>query len=150
MSAKALAQKCSMSSLQKRQHREMSSTEQIFTNATLVLPDETKVGTLVIKDGLIRDISFENTSMPRAEDLNKNYLLPTSTWRQMAAYGSCTLARCRACCRRHHNCSGCSRSGRRHSHERSKSHNAFGCSESCKGSCQQSYITNRSSPSSAL
>ena len=54
----------------------MSSTEQIFTNATLVLPDETKVGTLVIKDGLIRDISFENTSMPRAEDLNKNYLLP--------------------------------------------------------------------------
>ena len=87
MSAKALAQKCSMSSLQKRQHREMSSTEQIFTNATLVLPDETKVGTLVIKDGLIRDISFENTSMPRAEDL-------TSTWRQMAAYGSCTLARC--------------------------------------------------------
>ena len=45
----------------------MSSTEQIFTNATLVLPDETKVGTLVIKDGLIRDISFENTSMPRAE-----------------------------------------------------------------------------------
>ena len=39
----------------------MSSTEQIFTNATLVLPDETKVGTLVIKDGLIRDISFENT-----------------------------------------------------------------------------------------
>ena len=31
----------------------MASTEQIFTNATLVLPDETKVGTLVIKDGLI-------------------------------------------------------------------------------------------------
>ena len=54
----------------------MASTEQIFTNATLVLPDETKVGTLVIKDGLISDISFENTSIPRAEDLNKNYLLP--------------------------------------------------------------------------
>ena len=54
----------------------MASTEQIFTNATLVLPDETKVGTLVIKDGLIRDINFENTSIPRAEDLNKNYLLP--------------------------------------------------------------------------
>ena len=35
----------------------MASTEQIFKNATLVLPDETKVGTLGIKDGRIREIN---------------------------------------------------------------------------------------------
>lgn len=51
-------------------------TETILTNAELVLGDRVARGTLVIRDGLIADISEGRTVVPSAEDLGGDFLMP--------------------------------------------------------------------------
>ena len=51
-------------------------TETILTNAELVLGDSVLRGTLVIRDGLIADISEGRTVVPGAEDLGGDILMP--------------------------------------------------------------------------
>ncbi len=48
----------------------------LLTNAQLVLENEIIQGTLLIKDGLIKDISEGRTSLPEAIDCEGDYLLP--------------------------------------------------------------------------
>lgn len=50
--------------------------ERIFKNATLVLPNEVILGSLVTHDGYITEISTQTTSVPEAEDLEKSFFLP--------------------------------------------------------------------------
>jgi alpha-D-ribose 1-methylphosphonate 5-triphosphate diphosphatase len=52
------------------------SSETIFTNAVLVLPDEVVAGTLVISGGTIVDIASGPSSVPGAIDLDGDYLIP--------------------------------------------------------------------------
>ncbi|MFD2206543.1 alpha-D-ribose 1-methylphosphonate 5-triphosphate diphosphatase [Kiloniella antarctica] len=51
-------------------------SEQVFTNAKIVLADEVINGTLCVRDGKIQDISDRNSSLSSAHDLNKDLLLP--------------------------------------------------------------------------
>ncbi|WP_027858127.1 alpha-D-ribose 1-methylphosphonate 5-triphosphate diphosphatase [Marinobacterium jannaschii] len=50
--------------------------EQILSNAQLILRDEVKTGTLLVRGGKIADISFGNSNLSQAEDLQGDYLLP--------------------------------------------------------------------------
>jgi alpha-D-ribose 1-methylphosphonate 5-triphosphate diphosphatase len=50
--------------------------ETIFTNAVLVLPDETMSGTLTIRDGVITSIDAGRSSAPGAIDLDGDYFIP--------------------------------------------------------------------------
>lgn len=50
--------------------------EQLLTNAKLVLADEVITGTLLIREGEIADIHTGVSSVPMAEDLDGEYLLP--------------------------------------------------------------------------
>ncbi|UNM94942.1 alpha-D-ribose 1-methylphosphonate 5-triphosphate diphosphatase [Ignatzschineria rhizosphaerae] len=52
------------------------SAEQIFTNANVVLADEVLHGTVVVKDGVITDISAGNITHPSAVNFEGNYLIP--------------------------------------------------------------------------
>jgi len=54
----------------------MPKKEEVFTNANLILPNEIFVGSLVIENGLIKDISRRNTNIRDAQNLNRNYLMP--------------------------------------------------------------------------
>lgn len=51
-------------------------TEQIFTNAKLVLANEVIVGAIQIKDGLITDVSDRPSNLPGAEDMAGDYVMP--------------------------------------------------------------------------
>ncbi|GAB6051927.1 alpha-D-ribose 1-methylphosphonate 5-triphosphate diphosphatase [Magnetospira thiophila] len=50
--------------------------EQIFTNARMVLADRVITGSLVVTNGLIRDISETPSRLPGALDLEGDYLMP--------------------------------------------------------------------------
>ena len=50
------------------------SHEQVFTNARIVLPESVISGAVVIRDGLIADISESPTRT--GEDLDGDYLIP--------------------------------------------------------------------------
>ncbi|WP_312465408.1 alpha-D-ribose 1-methylphosphonate 5-triphosphate diphosphatase [Stutzerimonas kunmingensis] len=50
--------------------------EQILSNARLVLADQVIHGSLLIRDGLIADISAGASSLPQAQDLGGDLLLP--------------------------------------------------------------------------
>jgi len=50
--------------------------EQILSNARLVLADQVIHGSLLIRDGLIADISAGASSLPQAQDLDGALLLP--------------------------------------------------------------------------
>ncbi|MGE4406922.1 alpha-D-ribose 1-methylphosphonate 5-triphosphate diphosphatase [Pseudomonas sp.] len=50
--------------------------EQILSNARLVLADQVIHGSLLIRDGLIADISAGTSSLPQAQDLGGDLLLP--------------------------------------------------------------------------
>ena len=50
--------------------------EQILSNARLVLADQVFHGSLLIRDGLIADISAGASSLPQAQDLGGDLLLP--------------------------------------------------------------------------
>lgn len=52
------------------------STEQIFTNARVVTTDEEFIGSVVMRDGLISDISTGNSQLRQAQDLSGDYLMP--------------------------------------------------------------------------
>ena len=51
-------------------------TEQIFTNAKLVLANEVIDGAVQVKDGLIIDISDRPSNLPGAADMDGDYLMP--------------------------------------------------------------------------
>ncbi len=51
-------------------------TEQIFTNAKLVLANEVIEGAVQVKDGVITDISDRASNLPGAEDMDGDYLMP--------------------------------------------------------------------------
>ncbi|KJE36886.1 phosphonate metabolism protein PhnM [Thalassospira sp. HJ] len=51
-------------------------TEQIFTNAKLVLANEVIDGAVQFKDGKISDISDRASNLPGAEDMGGDYLMP--------------------------------------------------------------------------
>jgi len=51
-------------------------TEQIFTNAKLVLANEVIDGAVQIKDGLITDVSDRPSNIAGAEDMGGDYLMP--------------------------------------------------------------------------
>ena len=51
-------------------------TETILTNATLILADRVQPGTLVIRDGLIAEVSDQRSHAPGAIDLEGDYVLP--------------------------------------------------------------------------
>ena len=53
-----------------------SNKETIFTNARLVLADEVVTGSLVIRDRQIVDMASSPSRLPRAENLQQDYLLP--------------------------------------------------------------------------
>jgi alpha-D-ribose 1-methylphosphonate 5-triphosphate diphosphatase len=50
--------------------------EQILTNAQLILRDEVINGTLVIRDGLIAEISSEISQLPQADNFDGEFLMP--------------------------------------------------------------------------
>ncbi len=50
--------------------------EQILTNAQLILRDEVVTGTLVIRDGLIAEIDSNISTLPQADNLDGEYLMP--------------------------------------------------------------------------
>ena len=52
------------------------NNEQILTNARLVLADREITGTLVMKGGVITEISEQISTAPQAEDLGGHYLVP--------------------------------------------------------------------------
>ncbi|MEJ2633143.1 MAG: alpha-D-ribose 1-methylphosphonate 5-triphosphate diphosphatase [Acidihalobacter sp.] len=52
------------------------NTERILTNARIVLPDEVVHGTLLLRDGLIAAVDPGHTSLPAAEDLAGDYVVP--------------------------------------------------------------------------
>ncbi len=49
--------------------------EHVYKNASVVLPTETIAGTVVVRDGVITDVSSTPTMVP-GEDLDSNYLIP--------------------------------------------------------------------------
>lgn len=51
-------------------------TEQIFTNAKLVLANEVIDGAIQVKDGKISDVSDRPSNIPGAEDMGGDYLMP--------------------------------------------------------------------------
>ena len=51
-------------------------TEQIFTNAKIVLANDVIEGAVQIRDGLITDISDRPSNLPGAEDMGGDYLMP--------------------------------------------------------------------------
>jgi alpha-D-ribose 1-methylphosphonate 5-triphosphate diphosphatase len=51
-------------------------TEQILSNARVVGADRVFNGTVVMRDGLISDVSDGRSMLPQAQDLNGDYLLP--------------------------------------------------------------------------
>jgi len=51
-------------------------TEQIFTNAKLVLANEVIDGAVQVKDGKISDISDRPSNLPGTEDMGGDYLMP--------------------------------------------------------------------------
>tara|TARA_R110000868_G_scaffold265504_2_gene524381 strand:+ start:13755 stop:14897 length:1143 start_codon:yes stop_codon:yes gene_type:complete len=51
-------------------------TEQIFTNAKIVLANDVIDGAVQIRDGMITDISDRPSNIPGAEDLAGDYLMP--------------------------------------------------------------------------
>ncbi|MHC8495288.1 alpha-D-ribose 1-methylphosphonate 5-triphosphate diphosphatase [Thalassospira sp. SM2505] len=51
-------------------------TEQIFTNAKLVLANEVIDGAIQIKDGMIVDVSDRPSNIPGAENMDGDYLMP--------------------------------------------------------------------------
>ncbi|KZB73415.1 MULTISPECIES: alpha-D-ribose 1-methylphosphonate 5-triphosphate diphosphatase [Thalassospira] len=51
-------------------------TEQIFTNAKLVLANEVIEGAVQVKDGKISDVSDRPSNIPGAEDMGGDYLMP--------------------------------------------------------------------------
>jgi alpha-D-ribose 1-methylphosphonate 5-triphosphate diphosphatase len=51
-------------------------TETILTNALLVLPDAVRLGSVVIRDGGIAEVSAGRSAAPGAIDLDGDYLLP--------------------------------------------------------------------------
>ncbi|NYT65696.1 alpha-D-ribose 1-methylphosphonate 5-triphosphate diphosphatase [Alcaligenaceae bacterium] len=50
--------------------------EQIFTNARVVTADYDFLGTVVVRDGLISDISSNTCRLPHAQNLDGDYLMP--------------------------------------------------------------------------
>src|SRR5690606_23332589 len=50
--------------------------EQIFTNACVVTGKEVFRGTVVVRDGMIHDVSAGQSQLPQAQDLGGDYLLP--------------------------------------------------------------------------
>lgn len=50
--------------------------EQLFTNARIVTATEVFSGTLRVRDGLIADVDTGRCSLPQAQDMNGDYLLP--------------------------------------------------------------------------
>jgi len=54
----------------------MTASETIFTNCNVVLPDRTLHGTVVIRDGVIADVSANPSSVQAAIDLEGDYLIP--------------------------------------------------------------------------
>ena len=54
----------------------LMSKETVLANAKLVLPDEERVGHVVLRDGVIADIGSGTTSVPGAIDCNGDYLAP--------------------------------------------------------------------------
>ena len=51
-------------------------TETILTNANIVLADEIIAGTIQVKDGRIADVAARSSTLPRAEDMGGDYLMP--------------------------------------------------------------------------
>lgn len=51
-------------------------SEHVFTNARIVTATEVFLGTVHVRDGLIADVSTSGCSLPKAQDLNGDYLLP--------------------------------------------------------------------------
>ena len=51
-------------------------TEQIFTNAKIVLANDIIDGAVQIKDGIITDVSDRASNLPGAEDMGGDYLMP--------------------------------------------------------------------------
>ena len=51
-------------------------TDSLFTNAKIVLHNEIVHGTIAVRDGLIVDVSGRQSSVPEAEDLDGDYLMP--------------------------------------------------------------------------
>ncbi len=51
-------------------------TEQVFTNAQIVLPDEIIAGTVAIDRGVIKDLSHGGTSVRFAKDFEGDYIMP--------------------------------------------------------------------------
>jgi len=51
-------------------------TETILTNATLILRDRVQPGTLVVREGIITEVSDSMSSAPGAIDLDGDYLMP--------------------------------------------------------------------------
>ncbi|MHC8291438.1 alpha-D-ribose 1-methylphosphonate 5-triphosphate diphosphatase [Pseudomonas sp. XS1P51] len=52
------------------------SAEQILSNARLVTADRVFLGTLVLRDGLIAEVTEGLSRLPQAQDLNGDFLLP--------------------------------------------------------------------------
>lgn len=50
--------------------------EQIYTNAKVVTANEVFTGTVVVRDGLISEVSEGNSRLSAARDLNGDYLMP--------------------------------------------------------------------------
>jgi alpha-D-ribose 1-methylphosphonate 5-triphosphate diphosphatase len=50
--------------------------ERIYTNANVVLADEVIRGTVVVKDGVFKEVSEGISSLPNAQDLDGSYLMP--------------------------------------------------------------------------
>src|SRR5699024_1414816 len=50
--------------------------EQIFTNARLVTATDVLRGTIAVRDGLIHDVCESASSLPHAQDMNGDYLMP--------------------------------------------------------------------------
>lgn len=50
--------------------------EQIYTNAKIVTADDVFTGTVVVRDGLISEISEGKSQLSAAQDLNGDYLMP--------------------------------------------------------------------------
>lgn len=50
--------------------------EQIFTNARIVTADEVFSGTVAVREGMIHDVSRGHSSLPGAQDLDGDFLMP--------------------------------------------------------------------------
>lgn len=50
--------------------------EQIFTNTRVVTADEVFLGTVVVRKGVIHEVSSDLSSLPVAQDLDGDYLMP--------------------------------------------------------------------------